>query len=96
MFFLQVSSLIFPSAAAETTGTATMSLILALLTHPKVQLKAQREVDSVVGPDRLPDFSDQAHLPYLAAVITEVLRSVAFLSSEDLWTKISHYIAGTR
>lgn len=64
-------------ATSETTVTATMTFILAMLTHPDVQRKAQEEVDSVTGLDRLPEFSDQPYLPYLAAVIKEVLRSVA-------------------
>lgn len=61
-------------AAAETTVASIMTFILAMLTHPEVQRKAQREIDSVVGSDRLPDYSDQPHLPYLSAILKEVLR----------------------
>jgi cytochrome P450 len=53
---------------------ALMSFILAVLAHPEVQKKAQEEIDSVVGPDRLPDFSDKENLPYVNAVLKEVLR----------------------
>ena len=42
--------------------------------HPDVQRKAQAEIDAVVGQDRLPDFSDQAKLPYVNAIIKETLR----------------------
>ncbi|KAH9983875.1 cytochrome P450 [Russula vinacea] len=35
---------------------------------------AQAEVDSVVGNSRLPDYSDQDALPYVQAVLKEVLR----------------------
>ncbi len=63
-------------AASETSASATLTFILAMLMHPDIQVKAQREIDSVVGSDRLPDFSDQSHLPYLAAVLKEVLRYV--------------------
>lgn len=62
------------TAAAETTIAATMSFILAMLMHPDIQAKAQTEVDSIIGSDRLPDFSEQPHLPYLAAILKEVLR----------------------
>lgn len=73
-------SLLFDSlAASETTVTATMSFILAMLKYPEVQRKAQQEVDSVVGTDRLPEFSDQPHLPYLSAVLKEVLRYIVSL-----------------
>jgi len=39
-----------------------------------VQIKAQDELDRVVGRERLPDFSDQEDLPYISALIKEVLR----------------------
>ncbi|KAF5348574.1 hypothetical protein D9756_009655 [Leucocoprinus leucothites] len=58
----------------ETTAAATMTFILAMVIHPEVQMRAQQEVDSVVGNQRLPEFSDIPHLPYLSAVIKEVLR----------------------
>ncbi|KAF9451150.1 cytochrome P450 [Macrolepiota fuliginosa MF-IS2] len=61
-------------AASETSVAATMTFVLAMLNYPDIQRKAQEEVDSVVGPDRLPDFSDRPRLPYLLAIIKEVLR----------------------
>lgn len=39
-----------------------------------VQKKAQAEIDSVIGNDRLPGIADRPHLPYINAVLTEVLR----------------------
>lgn len=45
-----------------------------MITHPEVMKKAQAEIDSVVGSDRLPTFSDRSSLPYLDCVMTEVLR----------------------
>lgn len=51
-----------------------MSFILAMLVYPEAQRKAQQEIDSVVGFDRLPDFTDKENLPYVTAVIKEVLR----------------------
>ncbi|KAF9445054.1 cytochrome P450 [Macrolepiota fuliginosa MF-IS2] len=62
------------AAASETTVAATMTFILAMLICPDVQRRAQQELDSVVGTDRLPDFSDKPNLPYLSAIIKEVLR----------------------
>ena len=40
----------------------------------EVQKKAQSELDVVVGPDRLPEFSDLKSLPYTMAVTKELLR----------------------
>jgi len=45
-----------------------------MLLNPEVQAKAQEELDRVVGPNRLPEFSDQPDLPYIHAVCKEVLR----------------------
>lgn len=45
-----------------------------MLWYPEVQVKAQEEMDQVVGKGRLPDFSDQTSLPYLSALILELLR----------------------
>lgn len=49
-----------------------MSSVLNIL--PDVQKKAQAEIDAVIGNDRLPRLSDREHLPYVCAVVTEVLR----------------------
>ena len=45
-----------------------------MVLFPDVQQKAQAEIDSVVGTGRLPTFADQPYLPYVNAVVTEVLR----------------------
>jgi len=42
--------------------------------HPECIKKVQAELDAVVGQDRLPEFSDRQNLPYLDAVLKEVLR----------------------
>lgn len=42
--------------------------------YADVQKKAQAELDSVVGHDRLPNLGDRDVLPYLGALINEVLR----------------------
>ena len=48
--------------------------MIALALHPKVQKKAQTELDSVIGRDRLPDLTDRDDLVYVQAVIMESLR----------------------
>lgn len=47
---------------------------LAMAMFPEVQRKAQAELDAVVGHDRLPTFKDQASLPYVNALLKELLR----------------------
>jgi len=58
--------------------------------YPEVQKKAQKELDSLNGDQRLPDFTDFEHLPYLAAIVNEVFRwhpvtpfAVYHVSTED-------------
>ncbi|KAJ7189912.1 cytochrome P450 [Mycena pura] len=60
---------------ADTTVSALASFVLAMLSNPEAQKKAQMEIDSVVGNGRLPDFTDaEESLPYLSALVKEVLR----------------------
>ncbi|PHH63656.1 hypothetical protein CDD81_5637 [Ophiocordyceps australis] len=50
--------------------------ILAMIMFPEVQRKAQEEIDRVVGPNSLPSYEHQPHLPYIKALISEALRWV--------------------
>ncbi|KAI0259755.1 cytochrome P450 [Gloeopeniophorella convolvens] len=61
-------------AGADTTLSVLQTFMLAMLRYPKVQRKAQAEIDKLVGNSRLPDFSDQDGLPYVDAVLKEALR----------------------
>lgn len=58
----------------DTTSSSTLSFILAMCVFQDVQKKAQEEIDSVVGGERSPDWSDEASLPYVKAVVNETLR----------------------
>lgn len=48
--------------------------MLAMTLYPKVQLRAQAEIDKIVGRDRMPSFSDREKLPYIEAMVKEVVR----------------------
>ena len=48
--------------------------ILLLACHPHVQAKAQKEMDDVLGRDRLPVLDDFDKLPYVKAIIAETFR----------------------
>lgn len=47
--------------------------------HPEIQSKAQDELNTVIGPLRLPEFGDYELLPYIRAIILETLRWVPVL-----------------
>lgn len=42
--------------------------------YPSVQQQAQAEISRVIGSDRLPTLRDWDSLPYVSAVVKEVLR----------------------
>lgn len=54
--------------------SSILSFFLAMMLNPEVQAKAQTEIDSVIGRDRLPTISDRASLPYVRSIITEIFR----------------------
>ncbi|PBK93541.1 cytochrome P450, partial [Armillaria gallica] len=57
------------------TVSAVLSAILAFILYPEIQAKAQAEVDAVIGHGtRLPNFDDHPQLPYIDAIVLEVLR----------------------
>ncbi|EXA33528.1 hypothetical protein FOVG_15243 [Fusarium oxysporum f. sp. pisi HDV247] len=62
------------AGGADTTVSSIHGFVLAMLLFPDVQRKAQQEIDSVVGSDRLPQFDDRDNLPYVDALIKETLR----------------------
>ncbi|TEB22785.1 cytochrome P450 [Coprinellus micaceus] len=62
------------SAGADTMVGSLTALFLALASNPEAQRKAQLELDSVVGSDRLPSLEDREGLPYVSAIVKEVER----------------------
>ncbi|KAH7925846.1 cytochrome P450 [Leucogyrophana mollusca] len=61
-------------AGAETTASTLLVFVLMMVLNPRVQEKAQAEIDLVVGNARLPDFTDRPSLPYVDAILRETLR----------------------
>lgn len=45
-----------------------------MLLFPEAQDRAQQEIDTTVGFDRLPNLSDRDELPYVRNLVQEVLR----------------------
>ncbi|KAF9533206.1 cytochrome P450 [Crepidotus variabilis] len=86
------------AAGADTTVASIEVFFYIIAKFPEAQRKAQQEIDTVIGNDRLPDFSDRPSLPYVEALYREVLRwmpAVPFgvahgTSDEDIYE--GHYI----
>ncbi|KAI0739563.1 cytochrome P450 98A3 [Daedaleopsis nitida] len=60
--------------ASDTTHASLGSFFLAMALYPDVQKKAQAELDAVVGSGRLPEYEDMDSLPYIRALVKELLR----------------------
>ena len=59
---------------SDTTSSLVLAFIHAMTKWGQVLEKAQKEIDSVVGEDRTPVWSDYAQLPYVATIVKEVQR----------------------
>ncbi|SJK99774.1 related to cytochrome P450 CYP2 subfamily [Armillaria ostoyae] len=62
------------AAGADTTVAVLDTFFLLMMLYPDVQKKAQSELDSVLGGDRLPTFDDRDDLPYVNALCKELVR----------------------
>ncbi|EAU86764.1 cytochrome P450 [Coprinopsis cinerea okayama7 len=71
---IQETAATFFVGGSDTTVSSLNTFILAMTCYPEVQAKAQKELDRVLGPNALPDFGDEESLPYISAIVKEVLR----------------------
>lgn len=46
--------------------------MMAMILFPETQRRAQREIDAVVGRDRLPTIEDCEKLPYIQAMVSNL------------------------
>lgn len=61
-------------AGIDTTAVAVEWAMVELIKNPRVQQKAQEELDRVVGREQVMTESDFSDLPYLQCVAKEALR----------------------
>lgn len=57
---------------SHTTSGVIQSLIVSAVAHPEKQALAAKELEAVVGPDRVPCLEDIDRLPYTRAFMKEV------------------------
>ncbi|KAF9558962.1 cytochrome P450 [Agrocybe pediades] len=86
-----LSGIMFAAGMETTSGTLAFFILAAVL-YPEVVAKAREELDEVVGRSRLPSFDDLPQLPYIQAVVKELLRwrpvaplGVPHSTTEDDW-----------
>ncbi|RKL49744.1 hypothetical protein BFJ72_g1200 [Fusarium proliferatum] len=68
-------------AGADTTWATCVIFILNMVLHPEIQDKAQQELDTLIGFDKLPDFSDRPALVYIEHVVQEIYRTVVYANA---------------
>ncbi|KAH7330615.1 cytochrome P450 [Rhizoctonia solani] len=73
-FCKNVASVLITGILLSLSTLAMMWFIVAMAIYPEVQEKAQREIDAVVGSNRLPTMEDRPNLPYVERLLTEIVR----------------------
>ncbi|GAB7349163.1 hypothetical protein MBLNU459_g8100t1 [Dothideomycetes sp. NU459] len=61
-------------AGSETTSASLNSCIKYLSANHAVQARAHEEISKVIGDSRSPTFDDEERLPYIRAMVKEILR----------------------
>ncbi|KAJ7841589.1 cytochrome P450 [Mycena olivaceomarginata] len=56
------------------TRSVVAVFLLAMVLNPECQIRAQKEIDSVVGTSRFPTFDDRVKLPFVECILQETLR----------------------
>jgi cytochrome P450 family 619 len=59
---------------SDTSASIITAFVQAMVAYPAIQAKARAQIDSVLGPERSPTWSDYARLPYIAQCVKETMR----------------------
>ncbi|KAF9479259.1 cytochrome P450 [Pholiota conissans] len=62
------------AAGADTTASSLGTFFMAMALNPEIQARAKKDLDLVVGSDRLVNIDDRPSMPYLEAIYREVVR----------------------
>ena len=86
----QISFLFLSKTDRRQMITTVMHFLLLMMENPAIMRRAREEIDAVVGDERLPTFSDRPALPYIEAIMSEVLRwsaavPLSCVLSLDIW-----------
>lgn len=59
---------------SDTSSSIILAFLHAMIKFPHVQKKAQEGIDSAIGEDRSPLWSDYTRLPYVSQIVKETMR----------------------
>ncbi|KAI5988513.1 cytochrome P450 [Pisolithus albus] len=62
------------SSAKAATSSVLKTVVLVMILYPDVQDKVHAELDTLIGKGAIPTLADKPRLPYLQAVLYEVMR----------------------
>ena len=66
-------------AGMETTSSSLLWSFLYLLHFPDCQKKIHKEIDQIVGRNRLPSLNDRGNMHYVNAFLLESMRFASFV-----------------
>lgn len=59
---------------SDTSSSMILAFLHAMIKYPEVQKRAQEQIDSVMGDERSPVWSDFSSLPYINMIVKETMR----------------------
>ena len=59
---------------SDTTSSVILAFVQAMVKYPHAQTRAQQEIDSMIGENRSPVWSDYAKLPYVSQIVKKTMR----------------------
>lgn len=59
---------------SDTTSSTLHGFVKAMILFPEVQKRAHKDIDRIVGPDRMPNMDDEPKLQYIRSCVKESLR----------------------
>ncbi|KAF8878001.1 cytochrome P450 [Infundibulicybe gibba] len=62
------------TAGTDTTVATIHAFLAAMVRNQDIQKRAQAEIDTRIGTDRLPTIADRGDLPYVNSIMKEVMR----------------------
>jgi cytochrome P450 len=68
------------TAGTETTSNSVSWFCLYLAAHPEIQAKLHDQIDTQIGPNRLPSLADREVMTYFEAATLELLRISSIIS----------------